>query len=57
MNGHTDTPTDTQADTQPAEIVEEHRQGTPMRPQQPTIIRIVRRSDQDNWRTYNNNVY
>ena len=48
MNGHTDTPTETQA----AEIVEEHRQGTPMRPQQPTIIRIVRHSDQQNWRTY-----
>ena len=40
-----------------SEIVEEHRQGTPLRPQQPTIIRIVRRIDQDSWRTYNNDCY
>lgn len=39
------------------EIVEEHRQGTPLRPQQPTILRIVRRNDQDTWRTYNNDAY
>ena len=39
------------------EIVEEHRQGTPLRPQQPTIIRIVRRNDQGSWRTYNNDCY
>ncbi|MFM7436414.1 MAG: hypothetical protein ACKO1Q_10670 [Vulcanococcus sp.] len=47
------------ATTEPTagEIVEEHRQGTPLRPQQPTMIRIVRRNDQDSWRTYNNDCY
>ena len=39
------------------EIVEEHRQGTPLRPQQPTILRVVRRNGQDNWRTYTNDCY
>ena len=49
MSNQTDIPAEAQA---AAEIVEEHRQGTPLRPQQPTVIRIVRRSDQQNWRTY-----
>ena len=50
---------DAQAKTEPtaSEIVEEHRQGTPLRPQQPTILRIVRRNDPDTWRTYNNDCY
>jgi hypothetical protein len=50
----------TLAKTEPTtagEIVEEHQQGTPLRPQQPTILRIVRRNDQDSWRTYNTDCY
>ena len=54
MNHPTDTPAEAQAAT---EIVEEHRQGTPLSPQQPTVIRIVRRSDQQNWRTYSTDCY
>ena len=50
---------DALATTEPStcEIVEEHRQGTPLRPQQPTILRIVRRNEKDTWRTYNNDAY
>lgn len=54
---------DAQVPTEPtaaevvAEIVEEHRQGTPLRPQQPTVVRIVRRSDQRAWRTYTTTCY
>jgi hypothetical protein len=47
------TPTENQA----PELVEEHRQGTPLQPQPPTIIRIVRRNDQQNWRTYRTDCY
>jgi hypothetical protein len=54
MNTPTGTPT---SESPAAEIVEEHRQGTPLRPQQPTVIRIVRRSDQQNWRTYRTDCY
>jgi len=49
---------DAQVPTEPStaeglgEIVEEHRQGTPLRPQQPTVVRVVRCSDQHAWRTY-----
>ena len=54
---------DAQVPTEPStaegvgEIVEEHRQGTPLRPQQPTVVRIVRRSDQRAWRTYTTTCY
>ncbi len=54
---------DAQAPTEPtaaevvAEMVEEHRQGTTLLPQQPTVVRIVRRSDQRAWRTYTTTCY
>lgn len=54
---------DAQVPTEPStakgvgEMVEEHRQGTPLRPQQPTVVRIVRRSDQRAWRTYTTTCY
>ncbi|MEN9862064.1 MAG: hypothetical protein RLZZ515_2546 [Cyanobacteriota bacterium] len=44
----TPTPTPTPA----LEMVEEHQQGTPLDARERTIIRISRRSDRQNWRTY-----
>jgi hypothetical protein len=39
------------------EMVEEHQQGTPLEAQERTIIRISRRSDRQNWRTYSTECY